>query len=388
MKKLIIVNNNLEIGGVQTSLINLLKEIHADYEITLLLFHEKEGYRALLPSDVRIETVKSPIKHLGMSKKDTKGRPLRFLSRAIWVTLTRLLGRRSAVRLMLLFQKRYRGYDYAVSYLHEHAPKLFYGGCNEFVLYKIDADKKVTWLHCDFTLCGADARESLGLYQRFDTIVACSEGAKKAFLSVMPECSDRTVAVRNCHDYDRIRTLAGNGISYPQNRINLLTVARLSEEKGIDRALRAVQYATLRGVPITYHIVGGGIEEERLKRLTKELALEDSVVFYGNQSNPYPYMKNADLFLLTSYHEAAPMVFDEAAFLGLPVLATATTSTDEMLVESEAGIVVENDGEAINEALYALLTHPERLQTIRQALQNKQYSCIEQRQKLHTVLPL
>ena len=82
------------------------------------------------------------------------------------------------------------------------------------------------------------------------------------------------------------------------------------------------------------------------------------------------------------------MVFDEAAFLGLPVLATATTSTDEMLVESEAGIVVENDGEAINEALYALLTHPERLQTIRQALQNKQYSCIEQCQKLHTVLPL
>ena len=77
-------------------------------------------------------------------------------------------------------------------------------------------------------------------------------------------------------------------------------------------------------------------------------------------------MRNADLLLITSWHEAAPMVIDEARVLSLPVLSVKTTSSDEMI--SECGWVCENDQIALNTALTAVLKVPERIQTVRARL--------------------
>lgn len=105
--------------------------------------------------------------------------------------------------------------------------------------------------------------------------------------------------------------------------------------------------------------------EEELKRMVSDKGLNDYVIFHGEQSNPYRFMKNADLFLLTSYHEAAPMVIDESYILGVPVLTTRTNSSDEMVTARNCGWVCENDQEALNTELYRVLNDRDKLAEIK-----------------------
>ncbi len=386
MKKIIFVINNLETGGVQKSLLNLLLEIHNKYEITLLTFFGNEDFEKSLPENIKVLKTKSSFRQLGMSVKHTKGKPFMYLARAFWVMLARFFGRSLVVKLMLPFQKQIKGYDCAISFLHEGNPKIVYGGCNDFVLKKIEAKQKIGWIHCDFGLCGADVQKSRRIYEGFDNIIACSEGARRAFLKCYPEFADKTVSVRNCNDYETIRELAGDGIEYDAEYVNIVTVARLSSEKGIERALEAVHECITKGYKIKYHIVGSGDRENLLKNKCTELGLDDAVVFYGNKPNPYPYMKNADLFLLTSYHEAAPMVFDEAACLCVPVLATETTSTYEMLEECGYGIVCKNDQEDITAALLEVVSSREKIDEIKNRLAGASFDNREPIEKLIGVI--
>ena len=374
MQKIFFVINDLAIGGVQSSLRNLLAEIHNRYDITLLCFDNRALSDAQLPADIKVISVCSPFRYFGCSQAETRNQPIRYIARAFWAILTRIFGRSFVIKLMLPFQRRIGRYDCAISFLHESPQKNFYGGCNEFVLKRVDAQKKVAWLHCDFEQCGANTSNSRHIYQQFDQIVACSEGTKQTFIRCMPQFADKCVSIRNCNEYGKIRQLAGKGVAYDTSVFNIVTVARLDKEKGIERAIHAVHECVNRGYQVHYHIIGGGALEETLKGMVLELGLSKTVTFYGSQSNPYVYMIHADLFILPSYHEAAPMVFDEAACLGVPVLATRTTSTDEMIARSHSGFVCENSDEGIKLGLLELMEHPEKLIEIKKALEIREFS--------------
>lgn len=373
MKSIIFVINNLQTGGVQISLINLLKEIQKDYDVTVLSFYCKEEYRKLLPDHVRLIGVNSPFRYFGVSQGELRGKPVQYVIRAFWATLTKLFGRSFTIKLMSVFQRKIGTYDCAISFLHEGGQKSFYGGCNDFVLKKVRAKKKIAWLHCDFEQCGANNAQSQKIYRQFDSIVACSEGCRRSFLRCLPDLEGKTISIRNCHDFERIRELAADGITYESGFFHIVTVARLSEEKGIERAIRAVKACLDQGFQVRYHLIGEGMMEGELKDMVAENNLTDAVLFYGNQTNPYQYMKNADLFLLPSYHEAAPMVFDEAACLGVPVLATETTSTDEMIRQDNSGVVCENSQEGLTTALQKILNDQQQLAVIRQNLSKRSF---------------
>ena len=374
MKKIIFVINNLQIGGVQISLLNLLKEIHNDYDVTVLSFYCKEEYRKLIPDNVHLIGVKSPFRYLGISQGELRGKPAQYVARAFFATLTRVFGRSFTIKIMSLFQRTIGPYDCAISFLHEGAQKSFYGGCNEFLLKKVKADKKIAWLHCDFEKCGANNSHSHKIYQQFDSIVACSEGCRQSFLKCLPGFENKTITIRNCNDYERIWKLAKDGISYDDKYFNIVTVARLSQEKGIERAIRAIETCLNCEFNVRYHIVGSGIMESGLKDIVSEKKMTENVLFYGNQPNPYKYIKGADLFLLPSYHEAAPMVFDEAASLGVPVLATDTTSTEEMILQNNSGFVCENSQEGITNFILKIVSNPQILDGVRRSLVKRNFS--------------
>lgn len=377
MKKIIIVINNLETGGVQNSLINLVKEIHDKYKVTVLSFANKPSYQHLLPPDVQLLEAKSPYKYLGFSQADMKGKPVDYIARIFWVILNKLCGRSKVIQLMNLFQNRIIGYDCAISYIHEATENSFYGGCNDFVLRNIEAKLKIAWLHCDFEHCGANNEHSRNIYPKFDRIVACSDGCGQSFLRCLPDLKDKVVVIRNCNDYRAIKNAATNGIEYDNCLFNVVTVARLSEEKGIERGIAAVECCIKAGLPVHYHIVGSGDQENKLRQIVADHQLDNAVSFYGNQKNPYQYIKNADLFLLPSYHEAAPMVFDEAMCLGVPVLATETTSTDEMILQNSSGIVCENSQQELTISLFKILSNQNQLLGIKKCLEKRSFDNVE-----------
>lgn len=371
MKKIIIVNNNMKVGGVQKSLYNLLWSIGSDYEVTLLLFRATGEYSSCLPANVKVLEAEGLFRYLGVSQGECRG--LDKLKRGALAALCRVFGRSRVMKLLLASQRMLpEEYDCAIAFLQNGNVKNFYGGVQDFVLHRVKAKKKVAFLHCDYRNCGADHSHNNQLIGQFDRIAACSEGCKGAFETVLPEWAEKCITVTNCHRFGEIQALAmENTVEYEPGCFNVVMVSRLAHEKGIERALEAIAYVTGKNIPAALHIVGDGPMEPFLRKRAEELGIAELVHFHGKQNNPYRYMKKADLFFMTSYHEAAPMVIEEAASLGLPVLTAETTSSREMVTKPKRGWVCENSQDAINEMLARVLGDPDSLQTVRAGLHGR-----------------
>ena len=168
-------------------------------------------------------------------------------------------------------------------------------------------------------------------YQNYDAIVAQSEDMREDILKNYFK-TDKIVLINNPIDIEKVERLAKEETTYKfdNSKINLLSVSRLREQKKHQFMLESLTH-----LPSQYHltIVGSGEKESFLKELTQKLNLEERVTFLGHQSNPYSYMKRADLFLLTSQREGFPNVLLEANLLGLPIVAFASLGGITEIVE-------------------------------------------------------
>lgn len=362
-KKILIVNNNMKIGGVQKALLSLLNEIENTYDITLFLFSKNGELFEKIPKNVNVVICNSFYKYFAMGKEESKNSLIDFILRNTLAFLTKIFGRGFSIFIANLTQKKLNTeYDYAISYLHSGALKSFYGGCNEFVLNKVKAGKKVAFIHGDYLKCGANNKKTNKIYSKFDLIAACSGGCRESFLKANPQLEYKVKTVINCHNFSEIIRLSKeNTVIYDSRYVNVIIIARLNYEKGIERAIYALKYVLDKNLNVKLHIVGNGVLRERLVELSKELCIEDNVIFYGEQVNPYRFLPNADLLLITSYHEAAPLVIDEARCLGIPVMSTLTTSAIDMIENRNIGWVCENNQNAINECFLKIVCEKDLL---------------------------
>ena len=373
MKKLLIVNNNLHIGGVQKALLNLLDEIAGDYEITLLLFSDCGALRGRVPDGVRVITPRSPFRWWGLTRADCKDL-CSLLCRSFWAALTRTAGRPVSARLAGLFQKKLRGYDAAISYLHSGPPRAFYGGCCEFVLRCVETERKIAFLHCDYGAIGAECASNTRLYERFDRIAACSEGCRTAFLRVLPQLAGKTVVIPNCQNDRELSALAAQApVPAEEGKLRLVTVARFGREKAVPRAIRAVAALGDRARMLRYDIIGDGAEYAQAEEMISALGLEDTVFLHGELENPYGYVRAADVLLIPSVSEAAPLVIGEAARLGTPILTTETSSARELVGEAGLGWVCENSEAGVCSGIGRLLSDPEEVKRKQESLRTASF---------------
>ncbi len=384
MKKIIIVNNNMKIGGVQKSLYNLLWALDGRYEITLLLFHAEGELLSRLPKSVKVVPCRSLFRFLGISQQECRG--FEKLQRGFLRLICRFFTRKTAISLMLPSQKMLpQEYDCAIAYLQNGNIHNLYGGVQDFVLRRIKAKKKITCLHCDYRLSGANEERNNRTIARFDTVAACSDGCRRVFCQTMPHLAEKCVTVRNCHRFDEIHALAAQDtVSYEGKGPHVLMVTRLAHEKGVERALTACAECAKKGIELQLHIVGSGAMQETHRALAEQLGLK--VHFYGEQANPYRFMPNAELLLMTSFYEAAPMVIEEAGALALPVLTTETTSSDDMVRAAGLGWVCANDQAAINESLWTLVTDPAQISRCKQELLRRNFDNAEALKQLTALI--
>lgn len=369
-KSIIIVNNNLHIGGVQRSLIDFLKANSSNFDITLCLFAKNGEFMSEIPDNVKVISVSSLFNLLGISLAESKNSIWNFILRLFYALLFKLFGREFTMPFILKSQKKLLGsYDYAISYLHNGESKSFYGGCNEFVIHKIDANKKIAFIHCDYRNSGANTSYNNRLYESFDMIAACSLGCLRAFNEVLPSLREKVFVVKNFHDFDNIGLMSHHDpVTYEKEYVNIVVVARLSSEKAIDRAILALNYCLQRGVKARLHIVGDGILRNTLQELVYQLKIELNVFFCGFSNNPYRFLRNADLLLITSYHEAAPLVIDEARYLNIPIVSVKTTSSEDMILGTHSGFVCENNLKDIQELLYKVTSDRSLLTNLKQSM--------------------
>ena len=369
-KKILIVNRNLHIGGVQKALVSLLWNIKDRYDITLLLLYKGGEYLDQLPENINVISTESDFLYLGMTKDDAHNVKDK-LGRAFYGGISRIFGRKYAVALMSIGHKKISGFDCAISYMHNAGDKTFFGGCNEFVLRHVEAKKKIAFLHCDYVESAADTKDNDAQFASFDLVAACSRSCAESFLRVNPHMKDRVKVVKNCHSFGRIAKQAEEDpVELKKDKLNIVTVARLSKAKNVDRAVKAMDCLGELKNTFHYFVVGDGICERQLQEEIKERKLESLVTLCGSRTNPYGYIKAADLFLLPSRSEAAPIVYGEAVSLGVPVLSTDTCSAREMVEDTGYGWVCENNVAGLEVWLRKLLSEPELIEEKRKQLQN------------------
>mgnify|MGYP003295475142 CR=1 FL=1 len=364
MQKILIVINHMHVGGIQKSLLELLKVLSVDsrYDVSLFCCKKEGDFLNSIPSTINVlpENPYARMSELSAAKCKKEGMLLYFLRIAFslwskWFNkeipskiLCRLIGRLGDE------------YDIAISFsqpLEDHA---FCNLTNEITLQCVKARKKITFLHCDFGSYGGNSKRNRALYHKFDSIAAVSDSVGKRFKEIVPELDGLIHTVYNFCDCEEIKELANeNPVEY--DKACIVTVARLSEEKGLLRCVPVFAKLKEENIPFEWHIVGGGSLKDRLENLINESNLGDCIFLEGEQLNPYRYIKNANYLLLPSYHEAAPMVFDEARSLNVPILSTNTLSAKELVENRNVGFVCENtDDDIYNMLKYALALNDAR----------------------------
>lgn len=366
MKKIAIVMTSMRTGGIQSALYNLIGEISKlkIFKIDLILFNADIELNALnvlrkkaniLSAGVLFEII--PITQKECFKKNVFLGVIRLFLGGI----CKIFGHGIVYKLLSFFTRKIGNYDVAIAFAQSAEYHSLYGGCNEYVLKNIVARKKISFIHCDYLMANIVSEYNHNIYKKFDAIAAVSQGVKETFLKCEPDLQEKVFIVHNCINIDNIKELSLSKINDfcgVKGGINFLTVSRPSLEKGHVRILPALQKAKQRGIKFCWHIVGGKKEDfdNGFTKKIKEMDLVDNIVFYGNKINPYPYFKKCSFLIVPSLHEAAPMVFFEAAVLKLPVFATKTLSTTEMIEQTGIGIVCNNNDKDLNETLLNILS--------------------------------
>ena len=371
-KKIFLVNNNMKIGGVQKALLEFVNVINCDYDITLLLFRKTGQLLEQLPENVKILETDSLYRYLGVFQGECKT-PKDKLLRGGLAAIAKTCGISRTLKIMSLGSgdclKEH--YDAAISFMHCAGAKSFYGGVAEYTLTNIQADQKICFIHCDYVNSGTVSNHSKKVYRQYDKIACVSASVRHRFLEVLPDLSEKTFVVPNVINIQNVQSDARKDTYvYDHSYINILTVARLGKEKGINRIISAM--SQIDSPRIRYYILGNGAQRPLLEQQVMQSGLEKQVFFLGEDVNPYRYMPDADLLAVPSYNEAAPVVFQEAMALGLPVMSTETLSAIEMIPE-EFGFVVENTDEAIRKKIADFSEHPEQIDEKKKILRSCTY---------------
>lgn len=375
-KKLLFVLNYMGGGGVAKALINLLKyteKFKEEYEVDLFLFKKTGAYLEDIPQHVNILDENELMSMFAVSLKESKqyGK-LFFIKRFITAIWTKLFSNKLPLKIASKNVNLNKSYDLAVAFSHTKNSHVMLCGCPEFILYGVNAKRKCMLIHGDVIAEKILNNHNIKVYKKLDKLLSVSKSCSNQLKRICPKLRDKSDYLYNIQLTDEIINKSKeHEINFDKSKFNIISVSRLSEEKAHIRSLKVMKRLKDEGFDFNWHILGDGAERENIEKCIKENKLEDCVKLYGNQSNPYPYIKSADLFYLGSYHEAAPMVYAESMTLGVPVITTETCSAKELV--GEKGFVCENSEEGIYNSLKDILTNKKTLEEKRKSLKDYSY---------------
>lgn len=179
-------------------------------------------------------------------------------------------------------------------------------------------------------------------YEKADIIVALSKGVKEDLIKDRHICDNKIRIIHNVYDIENIRNLSNQPCEYDKvKKLKLVTVARISPEKGILQAIRSARILKEKGMSFLWLFVGNddGDYAEKCKREINDNGLNDIIIFTGVKSNPYPFIRTADIFVQPSECEALPGTIVEALVLGKPIVSTKTYGAQELIIHKKNGLL-------------------------------------------------
>ncbi len=337
-KKICFLADALIIGGVENVLISAVKILHTEYDITIICTKDDPlpFVTQQLPDDVHLVTRR--IKHKGFSLLFPFGSG-KFFEQALgneefdFVITIRYDG------LFSCFCKKGKNKiywcfnDYDLKYLKFQKPLGLKKRLRRFCRRYLYKHQKMVWTVNSAVADGLSQALSLNNVKALPNPIDCDEIIKK---SKVP-CD----------------------VTFDKNKINLVFLGRISREKGVIRILKMIaSNAFENSNDYHFYFIGGGDSLEHLKSKIKEIGFEHRITFLGSQSNPYPYLKQADLLICPSIYESFGLVMIEAMLFYIPVITTATVGGKYVTQDNMLACCVENDDVALQEAILKFIEDP------------------------------
>lgn len=236
-------------------------------------------------------------------------------------------------------------YDLAIGYLE--------GTADFYALEKVNARKKIAWIHTDFEKNRKNVRRERKYYVRFDRLATITNACKHSLIDQMPELDGKVDVIPNVNDSEYIITQSQAFVPFENQSClcQIVTVGRLEDEKGIDIAIQVAAILTKSGFDYQWHVYGDGAKKEHLQHQIIENGLNHQFFLEGSVKNPYPYMKNADIIVQPSRYEGKSMVLDEAKILGKAIIVTNYPTAKDQINDHQTGIIIDFDPWSIAKAI-------------------------------------
>ena len=391
MKKILIVSHAMEIGGAERALLGLLESIDTQlYQVDLFLLRHEGELLKLIPNNINLLPEIPEYTVLERPMKQTLGEG-HFL-----LTASRLYGKLKAERfakknnldvsaIAIEYSHKYTKrfmptiqpdvqYDMAISFLTPHY----------FVAEKVNANKKVAWIHTDYDFIDVDINSELSMWNKFDKIAAVSEGVEQSFVKKFPSLKDKVFVFENIMSAKLIVTQSKENpkYSFSTENINLLSVGRFCHAKNFDNVPDICKIIRNNGLNVKWYLIGYGGDENLICKKIQEENMQNYVIMLGKQENPYPYINMCDVYIQPSRYEGKCVAVREAQMLGKPVIITNYTTSSSQLNNGVDGIIVPMDNRSCGEEIAKILNNKELLEKIKRNCAKNDYSGFEEAKKI------
>jgi glycosyltransferase involved in cell wall biosynthesis len=398
MKKQILISvYDMEIGGIERSLINMLECFDYDtYDVDLLICSHHGEFMELIPSKVNVLPEISEYTVFRKSVKQClrEGHYMAVMIRMVSKNLASFKARRKRLNegagyIQMQLASKYssyfipplgKAYDLTISYAWPH----------DILANKVKTKRKIAWIHTDYSKLEIDNKLDLAVWNKFDYIASISEACTESFLKIYPSLKQKITQIENITSPEFIKKMAEDtkDIDVPVNEtFQIVSVGRLSYVKGFDMAVQALRKLHDKGLThLQWHVVGYGGYEAELKALIAEYGLEHKFVLLGKKTNPYPYINSCDLYVQPSRYEGKAVTVTEAQILGKPVIITNYPTAASQVENGVDGIICELSPDGLASAIEKLYRSKELRSTLVSNIKDKDYSNSYELDKLYQII--
>lgn len=367
MKKILFGITSLTIGGAERVLVDLANELCNDHNITIFTIYPNGEFEKSLSNKIKLKSLYNK-RYNELSKIQKVFVPLK-----VWINKNQIYNK---------YIKE--NFDVEIAFLE--------GPITRLISVRNSGTKKVAWIHNDISrVFGNNLKSKIKrhidekIYNKFDELVFVSKDNKKSFEKIYKNNAVKKEIIYNYINSENILKKSNDEIPeiFAEDELNFVTVARLVEQKGIDRLIRVHSKLIKENLKHKIWVIGDGPEYKKLESLVDSNNVKDTFKLLGKRENPYPYIKKADYFCLLSYFEGYGMVLEEAKILGKDILIT-NTAAREAVEGYEYATIIENNENDIYKVLKEKILKGK--DTINKSEKTKDYNNEDIIQKIKNIL--
>jgi glycosyltransferase involved in cell wall biosynthesis len=373
-------------GGVEKALISMLELMpKEEYEVTVLIMENGGELIGDIPDHIKVRCIyenerKAMRKIWNYSKK---GRIISAI-RLVWYSILERQAKTAFEQQIIhskLLPTLKKEFDLAIAFHIPASLPVIYA------INNIKAKNKVAWIHNDVS--ETQYRKTVPLYEKFyknyDKIFCVSQNARNNFDKMFPNLKEKTSVFYTILDEKKIKEMSLGKESYSDifTGTRILTVGRLSSSKGQDLIPLVLAKLIANGYSnIRWYCLGEGETRHELETLIRKLHLENDLFLLGNKSNPFPYIKDCDLYVQPSRHEGFCITLAEARALNKPIVSTDSVGAREQIEDGHDGLIVEFDVEQLVNSIKKLISETTLCEKFVSNLKHKNVSSVMEMEKL------